>query len=341
MVRRGDGADRQDPTVTPCYGLSLPNRGVLFGATSVDELLALSERAEASGAFDSIWVGDSLFAKPRLESLVLLSAIAARTRRVRLGTCCLSTFPLRDPIFLAAQWAALDQVSHGRMVLGACIGGSLPREKAEAEFAAFQVKLIDRAPRLEEGITILRRLWTEDHVTHEGRFWQFRDLTLEPKPIQKPCPPVWIATNPKPELSPPHVADRAIRRVGLMADGWMTDNTPVATFRQRWQLIREVAREAGRPTDHMESALHLMINLNDDRSAAFEESVKFLHTYYSPAMTREYIEGWLAYGPPSAVAEKIGEYVEAGCTTPILRFASWDQKGQLERALVDVMPRLT
>src|SRR5512132_3637272 len=152
----------------PRYGLSLPNRGVLFGATSVDELLAVSELAEASGAFDSIWVGDRLFAKPRLEALVLLSAIAARTRRVRLGTCCLSTFPLRDPILLAAQWAALDHVSHGRMVLGACIGGSPPREVAEAEFAAFKVKLSERAPRMEEGMTILRRLWTEDHVSHRG-----------------------------------------------------------------------------------------------------------------------------------------------------------------------------
>jgi alkanesulfonate monooxygenase SsuD/methylene tetrahydromethanopterin reductase-like flavin-dependent oxidoreductase (luciferase family) len=322
----------------PRYGLSLANRGVLFGVTSVDELLDVSAEADASGAFDSIWVGDSIFIKPRLESLVLLSAIAARTRRVRLGTCCLSTFPLRDPIFLAAQWAALDQVSHGRMILGACIGGALPREKAEAEFAAFKVKLPERGPRLEEGITILRRLWTEDRVSHQGRFWDFRDLTLEPKPVQKPCPPIWIATNPKPGLAPPHVADRAIRRVGLMADGWMTDNTPMATFRARWELIRQVAREAGRPADRMESALHLMVNINDDRSAALEESVKFLHTYYSPAMTREYIEGWLAYGPPAAVVEKIGAYVDAGCTTPILRFASWDQRGQLARALAGVMP---
>lgn len=320
------------------YGLSLPNRGVLFGATSTDELLAIAEQADASGAFDSIWVGDSLFAKPRLESLVLLAAIAARTRRVRLGTCCLSTFPLRDPIFLAAQWAALDQVSHGRMILGACIGGSLPREKAEAEFAPFKVKLSERGPRLEEGITILRRLWSEDHVTHEGRFYQFRDLTLEPRPVQKPCPPIWIATNPKPELTRPHVIDRALRRVGLLADGWMTDNTPVDRFGERWALIRQVARGAGRSTDGMESALHLMVNINDDRRAAFEESVKFLQTYYSPAMTREYIEGWLAYGPPGAVVEKIQAYVAVGCTTPILRFASWDQKGQLTRALADVIP---
>jgi alkanesulfonate monooxygenase SsuD/methylene tetrahydromethanopterin reductase-like flavin-dependent oxidoreductase (luciferase family) len=322
----------------PRFGLSLPNRGVLFGATSVDELLAISEQAEASGVFDSVWVGDSLFAKPRLESLVLLAAIAARTRRVRLGTCCLSTFPLRDPFFLAAQWAALDHVSGGRMILGACVGGSLPREKAEAEFAPFGVTLPERGPRLEEGMAILRRLWTEDHVSHAGRFYQFRDLTLEPKPIQKPCPPIWIATNPKPEVTPPRVADLALRRVGLMADGWMTDNTPAARFKERWELIRGVARAAGRPTETMESALHLMVNINDDRSAALEEAVKFLQTYYSPAMTREYIEGWLAYGPPAAVVEKIRAYVNAGCTTPIVRFASWDQKGQLVRALADVMP---
>src|SRR5258705_10114850 len=164
---------------SPRYGLSLPNRGVLFGASSVEELLALSETAEASGVFDSIWVGDSLFAKPRLESLVLLSAIAARTRRVRLGTCCLSTFPLRDPIFLAAQWAALDHVSNGRMILGACVGGSLSREKAEAEFAPFKVSLVDRGPRLEEGIAIPRPPWTEDHASHQWRFYQFNDLTLE------------------------------------------------------------------------------------------------------------------------------------------------------------------
>ena len=321
----------------PRYGLSLPNRGVLFGATSVEELLALSEQADASGAFDSIWVGDSLFAKPRLESLVLLGAIAARTRRVRLGTCCLATFPLRDPIFLAAQWASLDQISGGRMVLGACIGGSPPREVAEAEFAAFHQTLAERGPRLEEGMAILRRLWTEDHVTHEGRFYQFRDVTLEPKPVQQPCP-IWIATNPRPELTATRVMDRALRRVGLLADGWMTDNTPVERFRQRWELIRQVAREAGRAVEGMESALHLMVNVNDDPRAAFDEALQFLQRYYGPRMTPEYVESWLAYGPPAAVVEKIRTYVEAGCTTPILRFASWDQRGQLARALAEVLP---
>ena len=83
--------------------------------------------------------------------------------------------------------------------------------------------------------------------------------------------------------------------------------------------------------------MHLMVNINDDRVAALEESVTFLQTYYGPAMTREYIADWLACGPPAAV-DKIRAYVEAGCTTPILRFASWDQQGQLTSALVEVMP---
>ena len=162
-------------------------------------------------------------------------------------------------------------VAKTRQGIGACVGGSLPREKAEAEFAAFKVKLADRGPRLEEGMTILRRLWAEAHVRHEGRFYQLSDLTLEPKPVQKPCP-IWIATNPKPELTTPRIADRALRRVGLLADGWMTDNTPVARFQERWALIRQVAQEANRPTDRMEAALHLMVNVNDDRRAAFEEA---------------------------------------------------------------------
>src|SRR4030095_9969678 len=164
-----------------------------------------------------------------------------------------------------------------------------------------------------------------------ARLYPSTNLPGEPKPAEKPGPPIWIATNPKPELTTPRVADRALRRVGLLADGWMTDNTPVARFRERLGVIRQVAREANRPTERMEAALHLMVNINDDRRTAFEEAVKFLHAYYSPAMTREYIEDWLAYGPPAAVVGKIAAYVAAGCTTPILRFTAGGAKGPARR----------
>jgi len=81
--------------------------------------------AEKSGVFESVWVGDSLIHKPRLEAVVLLSAIAARTQKVRLGTICMASFPLRHPVLLAIQWASLDQVSKGRTLLAVCIGGGV------------------------------------------------------------------------------------------------------------------------------------------------------------------------------------------------------------------------
>src|SRR5919201_3995790 len=108
------------------FGLSLSTRAVLFGWGTLDDLLSAAQTAEASGYFDGIGVGDNLLSKPRAEALVTLSAIAARTQRMRLGTICLASFPLRDPLLLALQWASLDMLSHGRTVLAVCIGGGRP-----------------------------------------------------------------------------------------------------------------------------------------------------------------------------------------------------------------------
>ena len=107
----------------PRFALLLPNQSVSFGATSPSELVEIAEFAEANEGFDDVFVGDNLFARPRLESIALLSAVAARTRRLRLGVACMASFSLRHPILLAAQWSALDNLSEGRTVLAACIGG--------------------------------------------------------------------------------------------------------------------------------------------------------------------------------------------------------------------------
>src|SRR5688500_7033309 len=112
------------PNIEPLsFGLTLANRGVLLGINSAAELLELGDRAEASGLFDSVWVGASLFAKPRLDALTLLAAIAGRTRRMRLGPACLASFPLRNPLVFAYEWASLDCISEGRTVLIVCAGG--------------------------------------------------------------------------------------------------------------------------------------------------------------------------------------------------------------------------
>src|SRR5919202_6832465 len=194
------------------FGLTLANRGVLLGINTPAQLLELTERAEASGQFDSVWVGDSLFAKARLDALTLLAAIAGRTRRLRPGPACLASFPLRNPLVFAYEWASLDQISGGRTALIICAGGGSAGDW-DAEARAMKVPVKERQRRLNEHVAILRRLWSEDRVSHEGEFFQFDDITLAPKPVQQPCP-IWLANNPWTVNPDPARVERALRRGG-------------------------------------------------------------------------------------------------------------------------------
>src|SRR5512139_3788463 len=111
------------PVARPSLGLILPNRAVVLGAVTVKDLIALATAGDGSGAFDTIWVGDSLLAKPRLEAVTLLSALAGVTTRARLGVGCMATFVHRHPVLFAHQWASLDVISGGRAWLAVCLGG--------------------------------------------------------------------------------------------------------------------------------------------------------------------------------------------------------------------------
>jgi alkanesulfonate monooxygenase SsuD/methylene tetrahydromethanopterin reductase-like flavin-dependent oxidoreductase (luciferase family) len=156
-------------TMRAKFGLSLSNRAVLFGWATLNDLLDAAQMAEQSGYFHGVWVGDNLLSKPRAEAIVTLSAIAARTQEVKLGTICLASFPLRDPILLAIQWASLDLLSQGRTILGVCNGGSaLDGPPFGHELEVMEVKSHERVGRVLEGIAILRRLWSEARVTHAG-----------------------------------------------------------------------------------------------------------------------------------------------------------------------------
>ena len=321
------------------FGVSLPNRAVLLGLP-VERLIEVSEQAEASGLFDSVWVGDNFLSKPRLEAIVTLSGLATRTKRLKLGVICLATFPLRQPVQLAIQWASLDVLSGGRTLLAVCLGGGASKgPEFAAELVAMQMPSNERAPRLEEGIELLRRFWGPEPVTHEGRFYRFENVEVYPKPVQQPLP-IILATNPPPGTKP-HIEERALRRVGRLADGWQTDGTPPAVFRDRWNRIREYAAEYGRPDAITHNSLHLMVNIDDDADRARRESIEFLGRYYGMAsanLGEEKLSVWLAAGPPSAIVDRIGEFVEAGCTTPVLRFTDFDPLGQLERCVTEVLP---
>jgi alkanesulfonate monooxygenase SsuD/methylene tetrahydromethanopterin reductase-like flavin-dependent oxidoreductase (luciferase family) len=318
------------------FGLSLPNRAVLFGLDP-RVLLETADQAEASGVFDSVWVGDNLTSKPRLESIVTLAAIAGRTQRIKLGTICLASFPLRHPLLLALQWASLDVASGGRTILAVCAGGSdRMGPKFAAELAAMGVQSRERIGRMEEGITLLRAFWIGP-VTHHGTYYRFENVDLLPRPRRRI--PIVLAVNPT--SADPAVAERAMRRVARLADGWQTDGTPPDIFRARWRQVREYAAEYGRADEVTHSSLHLMVNINDDVRKAKQEAVEFLDHYYGTgAISPQKLDSWLAFGSPAAVVDKIMAFIDAGCNTVVMRFTSPDQRGQFDRCVADVMPRL-
>src|SRR4029450_8222669 len=151
------------------FGFTLPQRGVFFGVTTVEQLMTMARDVDADPMLDSLWVGDSLRANPRPDSTALRAALAPATRRVTLGVGCMASFPVRDPVIFAYQWATLDLLSAGRMLLAACTGivagGARPRRGA-----AWGGADRGRPPPLTENIDICRRLWSEDDVAFTGRF---------------------------------------------------------------------------------------------------------------------------------------------------------------------------
>jgi alkanesulfonate monooxygenase SsuD/methylene tetrahydromethanopterin reductase-like flavin-dependent oxidoreductase (luciferase family) len=326
------------------FGLTLANRAVVLGAIRARDLIDLTGAAEASGAFDTVWVGDSLLAKPRLEAVTLLSALASATSRVRLGVGCMATFVHRHPVMLAHQWASLDVLSGGRSWLAVCLGGPDEAGAAQArEHAAMGIKASERVGRLEEGVVILRKLFGEQQVSHQGRFYQFEGVTIEPTPVQQPCP-VWIASNPTGltwkggASASDAVVERGFRRVARCADGWMTNKVSPEEFRGQWSRIAAMAREEGRDPAALGSALYHNININEDRQAALEESKAFLDKYYTANFSAKFVEGWTAAGSPRQCVEQLRAYLDAGLSHIALRLTSWDQRGQLQRFLGEVAP---
>src|SRR5919201_6538584 len=180
-------------------------------------MLRMAQIADESELFQSVWVGDSLLGKPRMESIALLGGIAARTIRVRLGPACMASFPLRDPVLLAYQWASLDLMAQGRTILVACTG-IVEQPGAQVESALYGLEAKDRVQRLIEWIEILRRLWTEDEVAFEGRQYRFSGVSVAPRPAAQP-PPIWIASN---ATGSRELVVRTLRRAAVHADGWQT-----------------------------------------------------------------------------------------------------------------------
>jgi alkanesulfonate monooxygenase SsuD/methylene tetrahydromethanopterin reductase-like flavin-dependent oxidoreductase (luciferase family) len=322
------------------FGITLSNRGVLVGLCTTRDLLALADAVEAAPVLDSVWCGDALFVNRRLDALTLLAAVAGRTERVLLGPACMGSFALRDPLVFAYEWASLDVLSNGRTRLVACSGGGAG-PLWEAETAAMGIAPDDRRKHMIENIHVLRHLWSKDNAPFDGTFVKFSNITLEPKPIQNPCP-IWLATNAE-RLSKGQSdfggSEFALRRVGRVADGWMTHSVSPEGLQKSWDFILNAGREHGRDVSRFDHVLYHHINVNDDRDRALADSKRFLDLYYGANYSRERLEAWLTYGSPRDCIEHLKRFKAHGCRRITFRISTMaDPLQQLRRVVEEVLP---
>ena len=299
------------------FGILLPTREVILSKRAgPSSIFHLSERAEALG-FHSVWVGDSLTAKPRLDALTTLAAVGARTKRMRLGTAVFLA-ALRHPILLAQTVGTLDWLTEGRIDLG--IGYSRPNDPAqEHEFEILGLSAGKRIKMSEELVGVVRRLWTDNDVSHEGKFSQFTHVTLEPKPVQPGGVPIWLASNN---------IESGLRRVGRIANGWINNITTPEIYRECLEKIRAYAADAGRDPLSIEPGLYFTLAAGGKKEIT--EGQTFLSEYYNRPYEATAKAMLCVMGSWEEVAASIEAYRQAGARTIILRFATQDQLGQLE-----------
>ncbi len=296
-------------------GYLLPTReSIMEGRPAALPLLALAERAEALG-FDSVWVGDSLLARPRHEPLTLLAAAAARTRRVQLGTAVLLP-AMRNPVQLAHQAATVDQVSEGRLILG--VGIATDQPAIRAEFAASGVPFDKRVGRLLEGLRLCRALWTGQPVDWDGR-WTVAKGSLAPTPHRPGGPPIWGGGT----------ARGARERAARHFDAWFPNGPDPERWAAGWQEVQALAADAGRDPAALAGATYVTLYLDDDAARAQARVDSFLERYYGqPAASLHRIHTFYA-GPEAGAAEWLGKYAAAGASHVVLRLAG-DHERQME-----------
>ena len=313
-------------------GILLPTRGLVMGSDeppSIAPLLAMAQAVEQAG-LDSIWVGDSLTAKPRLEPLTTLAAIAMRTQRVRLGTAVMLA-ALRHPVQLAQMAATVDAISGGRLILGAGVGGAFNAAQQQ-EWLNVGVKPSQRARRFEEVLEITNGLTAGEEVTFEGRHFNYDGVSVQPRAVQPNGVPFLVACHWRAGR------ERQFRRAAKLGAGFMSISDYPDEYARVVDRVRGYTAEYGGDPESPEATFYMTVNLREDETAAAEEADTFLRQYYGSNI---WGDRWGPFGNPQKVAERISKYHEAGAQTIIVRFASFEQERQLDAFLNAIVPTLS
>jgi probable F420-dependent oxidoreductase len=297
----------------PNIGLAWVNPAPL---TKPENVRNFAKKCEVMGCH-SMWVIDRI-AYDNLEPLAVLAAAASTTERIRLGTSVLLG-NTRHPVHLAKTIATLDFISNGRITIGLGFGSREPDYKAVA------IPYEHRGSRAVEQVQLMKRLWTEDNVTHKGQFFNVENLTVGPRPIQKPHPPLWTGGS----------AEVALKRAGTWANGFISGSAAIETFHTTWDKIASYAAAAGRDPKDIEKASLAFMAINDDKAKAVKTVEDYTMRYYGRIRTP--VEPVSIVGSGAQCAEKIKYFFSKGIDTLIIGVADPDPR-QLDLFGEKVLP---
>jgi len=315
-------------------GMSLSNRALIFmpDVYSLDNLLEFARYLDDS-KYDSIWFGDGFLDRPRWDPIVLHSAIAMTTKRVRLGTATLN-IDYRRPLQFARDWATMDQISRGRSVLGIGLGastGSVPIQR-EMEVAGNGHLYHIRGTMMKEWVELVKELWTKDKVSYHGKCFNFDDVWCEPKPYQKPHPPVLMAAGY------PTAKDFVLKRLAKVADGWLVDGgTTPELYAPTWEKLKEYLKQNGRDPNKFETAYQVTGAIGGNVQEIREEMIWWIKAYYWRDDSHR-LHWWGPVGGADAWIDWLTKCADAGVKTFIVRFATRRLKEQIDKFTKEVLP---
>ena len=282
------------------------------------DLAAFARRAEELG-YDRVVTGEHVQdgnpPRPTLLSLPLMAAAAGATKRIRVMTGIVIA-PLYHPVLLAKMVATVDRVSDGRLDFGIGLGG---QRDTRIEYDILGVPVETRGRRANEMLQVMQRLWTEEHVTHKGEFFQFEDATLLPQPAQKPYPPLWVAGR----------SEAAMKRAGTLGDGWLPYLVTVRRLKESNEAVRTYGEAAGRDMSTYHFGVVQPTAVADDPKEALAIAVKNVgQRYATPQRSAEDIaKGLCITGTAKDCVKAIQDRVDAGVRDFVFTFLARDEHG--------------
>jgi probable F420-dependent oxidoreductase len=302
------------------FAISIPQH-VPDGSFDPPAIRDYLTRAEERG-FESGWTQEQVLGtSPQLAPVETLTYAAACTQRLRLG-CAVFITTVHSPVHLAKSLSTLDQLSRGRLEVGIGTGGRRPT------FGGFGVDPATFVARFTEGLALMRALWTQPRVTFDGRFWQLDDVAMEPKPVQKPGPPVWFGGN----------APAALRRAVRLGDGFFgAGSTTTERFAEQVRTVRAELAAQGRDPAGFPIAKRVYIAVDDDAGRARERIGAALDRHYGLAGRRDMTPVTVT-GPPADCVRGLREVADAGAELILLN-PMYDDAAQMERLAAEVVPQ--